>query len=75
MTKDTKFMDTLSYKLQNMADEHIKHNLLVEFYEQIDTDGDLLGDRKWASMSDIKEIRDAFNKFYNLTSTDEEYLN
>ncbi len=75
MTKDSKFIDTLSYKLQNMAMMHIKQNLLVEFYEQIDADDDLLGDRKWAGMSDIEEIRNAFNKFYNLTPTDEEYLN
>jgi phosphomannomutase len=75
MAKDLKFINSLGLHLSSKAEQQIQSNLLCEFYDQLDQDDDLLGDRKFASMSDIKEVRDAFNKFYNLTSTDEEYLN
>jgi phosphomannomutase len=75
MAKDLKFINSLGLSLTSKAEQQIQSNLLCEFYDQLDQDDDLLGDRKFASMSDIKEVRDAFNKFYNLTSTDEEYLN
>jgi phosphomannomutase len=75
MAKDLKFINSLGLSLTSKAEQQIQSNLLCEFYDQLDQDNDLLGDRKFASMSDIKEVRDAFNKFYNLTSTDEEYLN
>jgi hypothetical protein len=74
MAKDLKFINSLGLSLTSKAEQQIQSNLLCEFYDQLDQDDDLLGDRKFASMSDIKEVRDAFNKFYNLTSTDEEYL-
>lgn len=75
MAKDLKFINSLGLILGDKAEQQIKSNLLCEFYDQLDEDDDLLGDRKFASMSDIKEVRDAFNKFYNLTPKDEEYLN
>jgi hypothetical protein len=75
MAKDLKFINSLGLHLGSKAEQQIQSNLLCEFYDQLDQDDDLLGDRKFASMSDLKEVRDAFNKFYNLTSTDEEYLN
>jgi phosphomannomutase len=75
MAKDLKFINSLGLSLTSKAEQQIQSNLLCEFYDQLDQDDDLLGDRKFASMSDIKEVQDAFNKFYNLTSTDEEYLN
>jgi phosphomannomutase len=75
MAQDLKFINSLGLSLTSKAEQQIQSNLLCEFYDQLDQDNDLLGDRKFASMSDIKEVRDAFNKFYNLTSTDEEYLN
>jgi hypothetical protein len=75
MAKDLKFINSLGLILGNKAEQQIQSNLLCEFYEQLEEDDDLLGDRKFASMSDIKEVREAFNKFYNLTPTDEEYLN
>ena len=74
MAKDLKFINSLGLVLSYKAEQQIQSNLLCEFYEQIEQDDDLLGDRKFACMSDMKEVRDAFNKFYNLTSTDEEYL-
>ena len=75
MAKDLKFINSLGLILGNKAEQQIQSNLLCEFYEQLEEVDDLLGDRKFASMSDIKEVREAFNKFYNLTPTDEEYLN
>jgi hypothetical protein len=74
MAKDLNFINSLGLSLTSKAEQQIQSNLLCEFYDQLDQDDDLFGDRKFASMSDIKEVRDAFNKFYNLTSTDEEYL-
>jgi hypothetical protein len=74
MAKDLQFIDGLGLNLVVKAEENIGLNLIREFYEQIEEDDHLLGDRKFACMSDLKEVRDAFNKFYNLTPTDEEYL-
>jgi hypothetical protein len=74
MARDLKFINSLGLVLGYKAEQQIQSNLLCEFYDQLEEDDDLLGDRKFACMSDIKEIRDAFNKFYNLTSKDEEYL-
>jgi hypothetical protein len=74
MAKDLKFINSLGLYLGSKAEQQIQSNLLCEFYDQIEEDDDFLGDRKFASMSDMKEVRDAFNKFYNLTPTDEEYL-
>jgi hypothetical protein len=75
MAKDLKFINSLGLILGNKAEQQIQSNLLCEFYDQLEEDEDLLGDRKFACMSNIKEVRDAFNKFYNLTPKDEEYLN
>ena len=75
MAKDLKFINSLGLILGNKAEQQIQSNLLCEFYDQLEEDDDLLGDRKFACMSNIKEVRDAFNKFYNLTTKDEEYLN
>ena len=75
MAKELIFIDGLGLNLVVKAEENIGLNLIREFYEQIEEDDDLLGDRKFACMSDLKEVRDAFNKFYNLTPTDAEYLN
>lgn len=75
MAKELKFIDSLGLSLVSKAEDQIKDNLLCEFYEELEQDEDLLADRKWAGMSDIKEIREAFNKFYNLTPEDEDYLN
>ena len=75
MAKELKFIDSLGLVLSNQAEQHIQSNLLCEFYEQIEQDDDLMGDRKWASMSDTKEVREAFNTFYKLTPKDDEYLN
>lgn len=74
MAKDLKFINSLGLILGNKAEQQIKSNLLCEFYDQLDQDDDLLGDRKFASMSDLKEVMNAFNKFYNLTPKDEEFL-
>ena len=74
MARELKFIDSLGLVLSNKAEQYIQSNLLCEFYEQLEEDDDLLGDRKFACMSDLKEVRDAFNKFHNLTPTDEEYL-
>jgi hypothetical protein len=68
------FIDILSPSLISIAEEHIKNNLLHSFYEEINNDEDLDADRKWAGLSDVEEIRIAFNQFYNLTSEDSEYL-
>ena len=75
MAKDLKFINSLGLYLGNKAEQQIQSNLLCEFYDQLDQDDDLLGDRIFASMSDLKEVRDAFNKFYNLKPEDKEYLN
>jgi hypothetical protein len=74
MAKELKFIDSLGLDLISKAEGGITFNLLREFYEQLEEDDDLMGDRKWASMSDIKEVMEAFNKFYNLTPEDPEYL-
>lgn len=74
MARELKFIDSLGLDLVNKAEDQIKTNLLYEFYLEIDEDDDLLGDRKFACASDIKEIQNAFNKFYNLKPTDGEYI-
>lgn len=74
MAKELKFVNSLGLILSNKAEQNIQSNLLCEFYDQLDQDDDLLGDRKWACMSDLKEVREAFNAFYKLTPKDDEYL-
>lgn len=74
MARELKFVDSLSYALTIKAENNIEANLLREFYEQLEQDDDLLGDRKFASMSDVKEVREAFNAFYNLLPHEDEYL-
>ena len=74
MEKEILFVDSLTMKLRNKAQENIQSTLLWEFYEEIEQGDNLIGDRKFANMSDIKEVRDAFNSFYNLTPTSEGYL-
>ena len=64
----------LGLVLSNQAEQYIKSNLLHEFYEQLEEDDDLMGDRKWACMSDLKEITDAFNIFYKLMPHEDEYI-
>jgi hypothetical protein len=68
------FIDILPPSLISIAEEHIKNNLLHNFYEEITNDEDLDADRKWAGLSDVEEIRIAFNQFYNLSKEDAEYL-
>lgn len=68
------FIDILTPSLISKAEEQIKSNLLNNFYEEIYNDPDLESDRKWADMSDMKEIRIAFNQFYNLSPEDPEFL-
>lgn len=74
MAKELKFINGLNLKLLSKAESNIQHNLISAFYDELDANDDLMSDRKWADMCDIKEIREAFNKFYNLTPKDEEYL-
>lgn len=74
MARELKFIDSLGLDLINKAEDQIKTNLLYEFYLEIDEDDDLLGDRKFACVSGITEIEQAFNKFYNLKPTDGEYI-
>lgn len=68
------FIDILPPSLISVAEEHIKGNLLDAFYEEIHNDPDLESDRKWADMSDISDVKLAFNQFYNLSKEDAEYL-
>lgn len=68
------FIDTLSHDLVNEVDQHIAMVLLQELYEDMDNDDPFTGDRRYADMSDNKEVREAFNKFYNLSPEDPEYL-
>ena len=74
MAKELKFIDSLGLVLSNKAEQYIQSNLLHEFYEQLNEDDDLMGDRKWACMSDLKEVMEAFNTFYKLMPHEDEYL-
>lgn len=74
MARDDRYYATLDADLSNKIDEAIANSLLFDFYEELENDDDFDADRKWASMSDSKEIMEGFNKFYNLTPEDEEYL-
>lgn len=74
MARDDRYYTTLHFELNNKADESIASNLLYAFYEELENDDDFDADRKWASMSDNKEIIAGFNAFYKLTPNDEEYL-
>ena len=74
MARDDRYYTTLHFELNNKVDENIASNLLYEFYEELENDDDFDADRKFASMSDMKEIREGFNAFYKLTPNDEEYL-
>ena len=74
MARDDRYYTTLHFELNNEADKGIATNLLCEFYEGLENDDDFDADRKFASMSDNKEIIAGFNAFYNLTPKDDEYL-
>ena len=68
------FIDILPPSLISVAEEQIKSNLYDNFCEEIFNDPDLEADRKWADLSDVAEVRLAFNQFYNLTPEDPHYL-
>ena len=74
MAKELKFINGLGLDLISKAENNLVSNLIREFYDQLEQDDDLNGDRKWACMSDLKEVREAFNAFYKLTPKDDEYL-
>jgi hypothetical protein len=68
------FIDFLPHDLVNEVDKHISLVLLHELYEDMNMDDPMTGDRRYACMSDSKEVRIAFNQFYNLSPEDAEYL-
>jgi hypothetical protein len=70
-----KFIDGLGLILTDKAERNIQSNLLGNFYEELENDDQFYADRKWAGMSDLPEVMEAFNKFYNLTPEDAEFLN
>ena len=74
MEEKNLFIDTLSHDLVNEVDRHISLVLLQELYEDMNMDDPMTGDRRYANMSDNKEVMEAFNKFYNLSPEDAEYL-
>jgi hypothetical protein len=74
MARDNRYYASLDADLSNKADEAIANSLLFDFYEELENDDDIDADRKWASMTDNKEIMAGFNAFYNLTPADAEYL-
>ena len=71
---DQNFMDILSPSIKSRAEASIKENLYADFCEGIDNDEPFFADRRWAGLSDNKEVMEAFNKFYNLKEGDPEYL-
>ena len=74
MARDDRYYASINQELTNKVDEAISLNLICEFYEGLENDDDFDADRKWADLSDMKEIREGFNAFYKLTPNDEEYL-
>ena len=74
MARDDRYYASIDADLSNKVDEAISLNLISEFYEGLENDDDIDADRKWAELSDMKEIRDGFNAFYELTPDDDEYL-
>jgi len=74
MARDDRYYASIDADLSNKVDEAISLSLICEFYEDLENDDDIDADRKWAELSDMKEIREGFNKFYNLTPADENYL-
>jgi hypothetical protein len=68
------FIDTLDNDLVNRVDDHISKVLLREMYEDMEMDDPFYGDRRYACMSDDKEVMEAFNKFYDLKPGDAEYV-
>ena len=68
------FIDILPSHLIAKAEKAIKINLLDQLYEELNSEQDLMADRKWAGLSDNKEVMMAFNQFYNLSPADAEYL-
>jgi len=74
MARDDRYYASIDADLSNKVDDAISLTLICDFYEELENDDDIDADRKWASMSDMKEIKDGFNKFYNLTPDDDEYL-
>ena len=73
--EEKNFMDTLTAEVISNAEERIKNNLLREFYEGLENDPSIYTDRIFSGMSDLPEVMEAFNKFYNLKPEDREYLN
>jgi hypothetical protein len=74
MARDDRYYTSIDADLSNKVDDAISLTLICDFYEELENDDDIDADRKWASMSDMKEIRDGFNAFYKLTPKDDEYL-
>jgi hypothetical protein len=74
MARDNRYYASIDADLSNKVDEAISLSLICQFYEDLENDDDIDADRKWAGLSDMPEIREGFNKFYNLTPKDDEYL-
>ncbi len=68
------FMDTLNAETVKRANEKIKEELFEDWSFALDNNNLFYGDKEYAERSGEKEILEAFNKFYNLTPDDEDFL-
>lgn len=74
MEENKNFMDTLNAEIVKRANEKIKEELFDDWSAALDNNDLFYGDKEYAERSGEKEILEAFNKFYNLTPEDKDYL-
>jgi hypothetical protein len=72
---ETSFMDTLPSSLVNKTYREISDHLLDEWINSNSDEGVFWSDYQIASQTNNPEVIEAFNKHYQLTAGDEEYLN
>ena len=68
------FMDTLNPDTVKRANQTIMEDLFEDWSYALDSNEVFYGDKEYAQRSGETEIIEAFNKFYKLDPSDEDYL-
>jgi len=68
------FMDTLNNETVKRANQKIMEDLFEDWSFALDSNEMFYGDKEYAQRSGEAEIIEAFNKFYKLDPSDEDYL-
>ena len=74
METNQNFMDILNAETVKRANQKIMADLFEDWSYALDSNEMFYGDKEYAERSGEAEIIEAFNKFYNLDPSDEDYL-